>query len=67
VIGRIPYSSIVGYSLKGDEYYDAHVYCRFEHNGTPYEETVYSTVRDKSKGAFDSEQRLDNAKRLKLP
>jgi hypothetical protein len=68
MVGRIPYSSIVDYDLTGDEYYgEPHIYCRFEHDGTPYEEIVYSTQSDEEKGAFDSDERLDNAKRLKLP
>jgi hypothetical protein len=68
MVGRIPYSSIVDYDLKGDEYYgEPHIYCRFEHDGTPYEEIVYSTVSDEKEGVFDSDERLNNVKRLKLP
>jgi hypothetical protein len=68
MVGRIPYTSIVDYDLKGDEYYgEPHIYCRFEHGGTPYEEIVCSTMSDERKGVYDSDQRLDNAKRLKLP
>lgn len=42
MIGRIPFTSIIDYSLEGDEYSsEPHIFCKFEHEGKPYEKIYY--------------------------
>jgi len=42
MIGRIPYVNIVDFKTDGDEYSsEPHLFCRFDFDGTPYEEIYY--------------------------
>jgi len=47
-VGKVNYSDIVDYDLKGDEYYPfPHFFCRFAHKGLPFEETYFESVDEK--------------------
>jgi hypothetical protein len=38
MIAQIPFTNIVDFDADGDEYHsEPHIYCKFEHNGMPYE------------------------------
>lgn len=44
-IARLNYSEIIDYDIRGDEY-DAcpHIFCKFKHDGLPFEEIYYEDV-----------------------
>lgn len=43
-IGRIPFSAIVDYKLSDEYYSEPHIFCRFEHNGSPFERLYLKAV-----------------------
>ena len=46
-VGRINFSDIVDYDLKGDEHYPfPHFFCKFTHKGLPFEEVYLITVAE---------------------
>ena len=46
-VGQINFSDIVEYDIKGDEYYICpHIYCKFRHTGTPFENVYYWDVNE---------------------
>jgi len=50
MIAQIPFASIVDLDRDGDEYYaEPHIYCKFEHNGTPYENIYYKSFGNPQK------------------
>lgn len=66
MLARIPFSSIVDYNLGGDEYSsEPHIFCRFEHDGAPYEKIYYKTYGYYKQRWFPSE--LDDQKQIKTP
>lgn len=45
-IGQINFGDIVDYETDGDEHYNrAIVYCKFRHNGTPFENYYYQNTK----------------------
>lgn len=65
-IGRIPFSSIIDISTDGDNYNPIpHIYCKFEHNGMPFNEIYYRTT-----GSYDQRKMsevLNKEKQIVLP
>ena len=47
MIAQIPYTSIVDLDIDGDEYTsEPHIYCKFDYDGTPYENIYYKSFGD---------------------
>jgi len=45
-IGKINYNEIMDYEIDGNEYdICPHIYCKFVHNGTPFEDIYYEDVK----------------------
>jgi hypothetical protein len=64
-IGRIPFSAIVDYKLSDEYYSEPHIFCRFEHNGSPFERLYLKAV-----GSIERELRdwdLDEEDELPSP
>jgi len=65
-IGRVPYSNIVAIDKDGDEYDTyPHIFCKFNFDGTPYEEIYYRSFGDIDKQIPDWEFQKD--KKTKFP
>jgi len=53
-VGRINFSDIVNYDLKGDEHYPCpHFFCKFTHKGLPFEEFYFIDVDEKPPCYFE--------------
>ncbi|MGI4751413.1 MAG: hypothetical protein ACRYFB_12340 [Janthinobacterium lividum] len=45
-VGRINFSDIIVYDIKGDEYHNyPHIYCKFKYKGLPFENFYYYNVK----------------------
>ncbi|MGP1990961.1 hypothetical protein D9V96_003665 [Zobellia laminariae] len=56
-IVQINFKDIVGYNMKGDEFYIyPHIFCKFLHKGTPFEKIYYQNV-SKTHLTFELEKR----------
>lgn len=52
-VRQISFTDIVDYDVDGDEYYMfPHIYCRFKHHGTPFENVYYYNI-DKTYECFE--------------
>jgi hypothetical protein len=61
LVGRIPFTYIRAYDLRGDEYYnEPHLYCAFANNGEPYEGFRYiaAGAKDEYDWPLNSDRQL---------
>jgi hypothetical protein len=65
IIGRVPFTSIVDYKLDGDEYSsEPHIFCKFEHDRTPYEKIYYRRLGYYKDRWYPSEFDMEKQRKL---